>query len=103
MISGHGSFRAYIKGIAKIENDSCIYCREVVYAAEHALFSYKMFDEVREQVVSELGRALIVNNMAEIITGSKRNWSICGLLMKRIMEIKACDKKGLEREIAETE
>lgn len=91
MLSGHGSFRAYVKKIGKTENDSCIYCGEID-TAEHALFTCRRFDEVREQAVSELGRALSVNSLASIMTRSKRNWILCGQLMRSIMEVKASDE-----------
>jgi hypothetical protein len=33
------------------------------------------------------------------MTGSKRNWRVCGDLMKKIMETKARDERRIERAI----
>jgi hypothetical protein len=87
ILSGHGSFRAYTKRLGKTEYDSkCM-----------------RFEEIRRQVVSELGRELSFNDLTETTTRSKRNWRLCGDLTRKIMEIKARDERRIERGMDETE
>jgi hypothetical protein len=50
-------------------------------------------------VASKLGRELSVTNITEIMTGSKKNWRVCGDLMRKIMQRKERDERSLERAI----
>jgi hypothetical protein len=38
-------------------------------------------------------------SVTETMTGSKRNWRLCGDLLKKIMEVKGRDEKRIERAI----
>jgi hypothetical protein len=46
-----------------------------------------------------LGRELSVTNITEIMTGSKKNWRVCGDLMRKIMQTKERDERRIERAI----
>ncbi|KAJ3661606.1 hypothetical protein Zmor_005996 [Zophobas morio] len=98
VLTGHGSFGAYLKRIGKIECSDCWYCEEGVEEdVEHAIFDCHRWTRVREECEVELGMRVNVDNMVEKMLESEEGWKVIERMLVTVMKAKCEYERERER------
>lgn len=96
VLSGHGSFQAYLKKIGVIDDDKCLYC-DAIDTVEHTFFECIRWENYRSQTYLTLGHDLNLDNLIPSMIESERKWKIIQTLMHQIMKNKENDRNRRQR------
>lgn len=88
-LTGHGSFRSYLRRIGKAIYDSCIYCGEVD-TSRHALESCPRFDRERQKIRLGVGEVTALNIIDKALQ-SRESWRIIMGEIISILKVKEGD------------
>ncbi|KAJ3640617.1 hypothetical protein Zmor_027169 [Zophobas morio] len=98
VLTGHGSFGAYLKRIGKIECSACWYCEEGVEEdVEHAIFDCHRWTREREECEVELGMRVKVDNMVGKMLESEEGWKVIERMLVTVMKAKCEYERERER------
>ncbi|KAJ8911673.1 hypothetical protein NQ315_014032 [Exocentrus adspersus] len=74
-LTGHGSFKTYLRRIGKAESELCERCGETD-TPEHVLFYCERWAARKERMSREIGEELRVDNIMELACASERAWTV---------------------------
>lgn len=69
---GHGCFRAYLHGRARVSTPYCLWCPDDVEDAEHTIFKCSRYEAERTALASSLSRGPTADDVLPILCGDNR-------------------------------
>nr|XP_041633309.1 uncharacterized protein LOC121503173 [Drosophila kikkawai] len=77
ILSGHGSFRSYLRRFGQEEDDSCTHCQgQLEETAEHTVFNCARFAGERASLEARLGNTITAENLVPLMLLSQANWHV---------------------------
>lgn len=94
-LTGHGSFRQYLKRMNITENDDCLYCGDLD-TAEHTILICDRWAEKRQELERGIGERLDRNSIIKIMLKDKDSFNKVKHLIKDIVIKKKEEEKTME-------
>lgn len=91
VLTGHGSFRTYLRGIGKTDTDICTYCDQVD-TVEHTLFKCQRWAAQRGKLTGQIGDINIKNLINKMIE-NRRRWEKIHTFIREVMSTKEKEER----------
>lgn len=92
VITGHGTFRAYLHRFGLTDSPKCLYC-ESDDTAEHTLFHCDRWTVQRQEVNWKTGQEINAANMIRVMLRSEGEWKVIADAVVDIMQQKERDER----------
>lgn len=96
-LSGHGSFKAYLKRFKISQQSTCDFCACDYDDAEHTLFHCTEWKSSREAAEMKIGEKLTKDNMVNKMLESRQNWNDISTFVSAVMKRKELDQRRRQR------
>lgn len=92
MLTGHGSFNAYLFRMGLHNSPSCRYCPYKIDDAEHTFFECVRWKNLKSETEMTLGMALNPQCLIKIMLESEENWNEIAAYAQRLLRAKNAER-----------
>ena len=95
-LTGHGSFRAYLYKIKKVEDAECSYCREAADTVQHTMYECARWVQARWRLASELTVEFTPENTIAAMLADPSSWEAVNTYVVTVINQKETDERKAE-------
>lgn len=92
MLTGHGSFNAYLFKLGLHDSPMCKYCPNKTEDAEHTFFECMRWSSMRAHTEILLGKALNPKCLLNIMLQNEENWTEIAAYAQRLLKAKIAER-----------
>uniref|UniRef100_A0A6M2DQW1 Putative 115 kDa protein in type-1 retrotransposable element n=1 Tax=Xenopsylla cheopis TaxID=163159 RepID=A0A6M2DQW1_XENCH len=92
MLTGHGSFNAYLFRMGLRTSSLCEYCPDKIEDAEHTFFECGKWRRFRADAEMTLGRTLNPESVIQLMLQNSDNWSAVATFARRLLTMKIAER-----------
>lgn len=96
-LTGHGSFGKYLHKIGKRQEDACQLCGVSPDTVKHAIFECDMWNKLRMEISTDIGKEIRAENFVELMLKSEYNWNRLDGAIRKIMKTRETVERDKER------